>query len=62
MEVEENMNDTMLSRDEKLAQRRQETYDSLLRNLESYGVCNVERCCMRVDTRKRYRSMSAVNI
>ena len=56
------MNDTMLSRDEKLAQRRQETYDSLLRNLESYGVCNVERCCMRVDTRKRYRSMSAVNI
>lgn len=39
------MNDTMLSRDEKLAQRRQETYDSLLRNLESYGVCNVERCC-----------------
>lgn len=35
----------MLSRDEKLAQRRQETYDSLLHNLESYGICNVERCC-----------------
>lgn len=39
------MNDTIVSRKEKLSQRRQETYDSLLHNLKSYGVCNVERCC-----------------
>lgn len=34
-----------MTRDEKLQQRRQETYDSLIHNLNAYGICNVERCC-----------------
>lgn len=34
-----------MTREEKLQQRRQETYDSLIHNLNAYGICNVERCC-----------------